>query len=640
MNTFACSTSRGFRALTGILAAMLAVSSATGVASAESTGDAMTFANTESFQTIDAGDGNTPIELLFGETGNRKLFYDITSSQFKFTQPLLIQGNLTATGSLSVKRGMSGATLRVDGDADIWGNIGGSGALKIGGTTTLNGATTVNAAVKVRGNLSGSSLTVDGGAAINGSLSVSNSVSTTQNLTINSDNDTNDAVLTFGNQSAAQTIKFLNGTQKFQFSNGISVVGNISGSTLNVDGTSTFNGLATHNASVKVRGNLSGSTLNVDGTSTFNGVATHNGNVKVRGSLSGSTLTADQLRNCNSIDTDANGNLICGTDDAGISQGAADTRYLNADGDTMAGDLKVRGSLSGSTLTVDGNAGINGTVTANGSITTNSNSLTINGTNNSSNDTLTFGNQTAAQTLTYSNANQRFEFSKDVQVTGGIRATGAISGSTLNVDGTINWHGQSYTGPTSQAVNGFLKTDGAGNLTWSTISIGNSSGAILAIRPAYPNAIYFASGATSIGKLKGKQDTATGQNYYHWTTTKVGPDMNDYWTAVQVQVPMNFSHFDGASPLTLKLRTSTTSAADNYVTIRMKDTAGNMVPLTSNTQLTSAVANAWRTATIGGVSSGTFTPGSDITIYIKTAATSSGFTDLGSITLNWTTTTP
>ncbi len=397
---------------------------------------------------------------------------------------------------------------------------------------------------------------------------------------------------------------------RFEFSKGLvingntKVRGNLSGTTLQVDGASTLGGAVTHS-----------------NTTTLNGVTTANANVKVRGNLSGSTLTIDQLRNCDTIDTDASGNLTCGTDSTGITQSAADARYVNQSGDTMTGALNISNS-----------AGLN----ASGTILTNTN-LTINSDNGAANAVLTFGNATLAQTITYSHANQRFEFSKDIKVTGGVRASGNLSGATLNVDGTFTWRGQAYNGPTSQTANGFLKTDGAGNLTWTT-SVGNGSGNVLSLHPDYKGATYFSSGSTAVGTLTRSYDTTNTQNYYEWTTSKA--TLQDYWLAVRLQVPKNFSHFETASGMTLRLRTTSTSAANNYITVRLIDTEGSTVALTGNTQLKSASANTWVTRTVGGVSTGTYTPGGYITILIKTAALTANVTDLGNIDLNWANTTP
>jgi hypothetical protein len=88
------------------------------------------------------------------------------------------------------------------------------------------------------------------------------------------------------------------------------------------------------------------------------------------------------------------------------------------------------------------------------------------------------------------------------------------------------------------------------------------------------------------------------------------------------------------------LRTLTTSAANNYMTFRMRDTAGADVAVTNNASLVSTTASTWRKVAIGGMTGGTYTPLGFVTLYFKVAATSAGITDLGYIRLNWTTSTP
>jgi len=131
--------------------------------------------NTESFSTIDDGDSTTDIELRFGETLGEKLYYNRAQSRFQLTRGLFIQGNLTATGSLSVS-----------------------------GTTVLDGA-----------------------AIINSTLDTTGAVTTDSDLTINHDNGAADAVLTFGNDSGAETLKFSDSTNQFEFSDDVSVTGNL-----------------------------------------------------------------------------------------------------------------------------------------------------------------------------------------------------------------------------------------------------------------------------------------------------------------------------------------------------------------------------------------------------------------------------
>ena len=189
--------------------------------------------NTESFQSLENGDASTNIELQFGRaTLKGKLFYDITNNRFKFDRDLFVGGTITATGSIISKAQLSGATLRVEGAANVFGALTTSGALKAIGATTLSNTLTVSGNTKVRANLSGSTLTVDGAAQIYGALTATGTIKSKTDITINSDSDTNDATLNFGNYTAVGTLKYLNTGQKFQFNKGIDVLGSISGSTL------------------------------------------------------------------------------------------------------------------------------------------------------------------------------------------------------------------------------------------------------------------------------------------------------------------------------------------------------------------------------------------------------------------------
>lgn len=404
--------------------------------------------NTESFQSIEGGDGSTNIELQFGRsTLKGKLFYDITNNIFKFDRGLTVGGTITATGSAIIKGNISGATLRIDGAANINGALTTSGALRAIGATTLQGATsvtntlTVTGNTKVRANLSGSTLNVDGNAQINGALSATGAIQSKTDITINADNGATDATLNFGNATTVGTLKYLNSSQMFEFNKGISVKGTVSGSSLQVTG-------------------------------------------------------------------------------------------------------------------------------------------------------------------------------------GAVR----INGVQYN-----------YTGSQGGA-NTFLKNDGAGNLTWESSAVGNSSGSIVKVQAAYPNAVYFASGATTIGQLSTDYDTTNKENFYHWVSTRSG--IQDYWVGVKVRVPKNFNNWGSNSGIVLKLRTTSTSAAVNYVTVKLQDTTGTDVAITGGGAQASTTGSVWRNIALGNITSGTYTPGGDITVLVKVASTSAGSADVAGLTFNWSTTTP
>lgn len=202
--------------------------------------------NTESFQTIDEGDGTTNIVIRFGQSLLETITFDRTLSRFQFSKGISVNGT------------MSGSSLRVDRNADIWGNLSASGSIKAEGGFT---GTTLR--------LSGPA-DIQGGTA--GTLTASGAIRTASGLYINVKNPAADAILSFGNSTAAQTLKFVNSSQKFEFTKGVNVKGTISGSALTINGNATVGGTLTATGSIRTKGNLSGSTLTVDGALTLRGV--------------------------------------------------------------------------------------------------------------------------------------------------------------------------------------------------------------------------------------------------------------------------------------------------------------------------------------------------------------------------------
>ncbi len=77
--------------------------------------------NTESFQTIDAGDGTTNIELRFGSVVGKTLVWSVTNNRFEFNDKLFVGGDLTASGSVTARGALSGLTLTVGGNVTIRG---------------------------------------------------------------------------------------------------------------------------------------------------------------------------------------------------------------------------------------------------------------------------------------------------------------------------------------------------------------------------------------------------------------------------------------------------------------------------------------------------------------------------------------
>lgn len=388
---------------------------------------------------------------------------------------------------------------------------------------------------------------------------------------IDEGDSTTNIYIQFG-QLINKTLTYDRTKARFQFNAGLSVVGTLSGSNLNIDRNATLGGTLTATGSIMTKSTFSGTTLRIGtGGADIHGTLSASGSVRTDGDL---TINDDQ--------TGADAVLTFGN-----STGNNPTvKYLNtAQKFQFSKGTSVIGHLSGSSLNVDRNATVGGTLTA----------------------------------------------------TGAIRTKGNLSGASLNVDSTINWRGITYTAPTTQSANTFLKTDGAGGLTWASQSSGNGSGGIMSLHPEFPNAILFSSGSTYIGQLSASGGVAgINENFYHWQSTKA--TIQDYWISVRVRLPDNFSSWDVMKPIELRYRTQDGTATNNHVTIRIKDTANTERALTGG----GALANSsFTTANITGPEGGgTWAAKGYITLYIKLASLTGKFAELGFINLNYETTTP
>lgn len=276
--------------------------------------------------------------------------------------------------------------------------------------------------------------------------------------------------------------------------------------------------------------------------------------------------------------------------------------------------ISVLGTISGSSLNVDRNATVGGSLTVTGAILGMS--------------SITAKTTLSGNTLVVSNS--------------------AKVGGTLSASGTLALEGH-LTGATIAGF-GLTSCTGAGQgLQWNsatnkfecaTISsaVGNGSGGIMSLHPEYPNAIYFGSGTTAqtIGQLSASGSVSLNENFYHWETTQAG--LQQYWISVRVRLPNNFSSWDPVKPIELRYRTADGTSTNNHVTMRIRDTGGTERALTGAAALTSAT---FATANITGPeAAGTWAPKGYITVYIKLAALTGKFAEVGFINFNFESTTP
>ncbi|MDP7454785.1 MAG: hypothetical protein QF809_04595 [Candidatus Peribacteraceae bacterium] len=473
----------------------------------------------------------------------------------------------------------------------------------------------------------------------------------------------------------------LTATGAIAASGALTIEGAMSGASLHVSSLTTLSG------AVSIEGNITTSgTLVIDGTSNLQGAATFGTTVTItEGALTDDTIVEGDLK---AVDAAADEDILTfevttgdfewhSKSDLGIGTATAitdglivepdlDADVAAADGDWLQYDstgtnftwrssaelLTDVGQNAGTDITADLEEETHASEHASGGgDAVDHDTLTNFVANehldwtNETNDLSTTGNLSGTTLNVDKNA---FFFSK-INASGAITTEGNFAASgTLSVEGTSSLKGAVTIGgaitlPTADGTRGqVLTTDGAGTVVWSGAVLGLGSGGVVALSPEYPNTVYFSSGSNTIGQLTYDYDTTNKENYYRWDTSK--STQQEYWISTRVRIPDNFKQWDDVRPVQLRYRTGSGLTAANQIDVRMLDTAGSEVTLTSGTDLANT---SWTTATITGPdAAGTYTQGSYITLFIKPVATNpsdtsdDGYCDVGFINLNFETTAP
>jgi len=607
--------------------------------------------------------------------------------------------NSTLTGTLIDFNTVSGAivhardqlrssgTLLIDGAATFNSTLDTVGNMTTDGTLQVNDDDTGNAQLIFGNDAGDETITFNDGTNefdisddvnITGTLDVTGTVTTDANLSINVDQTAANAVFTFGSDGTNETLTFYNAEDRFEFSDDLATTGNLTASgSITVDGAAVFGSTLTiggvaytfpgadGSASGKVlatnsAGQLSwtsaaasdtnttyvagqGVTLTADSENAFSVNSTLTGTLIDFNTVSGAIVHArDQLRSSGTLlidgaatfnsTLDTVGNM---TTDGTLQVNDDDTGNAQLIFGNDAGDETITFNDGTNEFDISDDVNITGTLDVTGTVTTDAN-LSINVDQTAANAVFTFGSDGTNETLTFYNAEDRFEFSDDLATTGNLTASGSITvdgaavfGSTLTIGGVA----YTFPGADGSASGKILATDGAGNLAWTSIK--NGSGNTVALSPDYPNAVYYASGSTAVGQLFASGGNLTSlENNYTWKTTQSA--LQDYWVSTRVKIPHNFANW-APTPIQFRFKTGTPLLTQNYVSMKLYDTAGALVPLG-----TGALAGSnWTTANITGPeSTGTYTPDSYITVMVKLAATNAtaAQANAGSISLNWNTT--
>ncbi|NOS68244.1 MAG: hypothetical protein HOO67_07885, partial [Candidatus Peribacteraceae bacterium] len=210
--------------------------------------------------------------------------------------------------------------------------------------------------------------------------------------------------------------------------------------------------------------------LTSSGTLIIEGVSTLNGALTVHAAISGSTLTVTNLKNCDTLDTNAAGVLSCGTDEGGgvgITTTTGDPRYVNVSGDSMTGGLLIASLANGTPPAIDAGLLLEVVGTASGKILHAQDQLRSSGALVVQTTGLFKGNLTtrgiASGSELYASARLRSSGSLSIQGITNLKGA-AIFGSTLSLNGVT----YTFPGGDGSASGKVLKTNGAGQLAWSS----------------------------------------------------------------------------------------------------------------------------------------------------------------------------
>lgn len=257
---------------------------------------------------------------------------------------------------------------------------------------------------------------------------------------------------------------------------------------------------------------------------------------------------------------------------------------------------------------------------------------------------LIFGT-TLAEVLEYDIGASYFNFSDDLNITGDLTVTG-----NANFSGSTEFHMREVADEAAATCTTIdeLVLDTTENRiyvctaigspgTWAAIDAGGTYDQSIVIEPEYEDGVIVVDGTSNKGKLESFFIDTDGDpgnsnfNYYRWTTRQ--PTLQDVDFILRIDLPDGFTGFQ-ATPVQLTYRTSDGVVATNHIDVEIEDTAGTAIILVGGTDLTSAAAFTTTGITFGGAP--TFTAGEEITIKIRPHTTSTGFTDVGRIIINYT----
>lgn len=620
------------KVVTAVLLALFLVQPLTAIASSWSP---TLLVNTESFQTIDDGDGTTNIQLKFGTTG-KILQWNTTETTLQFNGNAEIQGTA------------SGRTVHAQDQLQSSGSLAIEGAAAFGSTLKLNNI--VYTFPYGDGTSSGKVLKTDGAGNLvwstdlnTGSQNVFQTFAVSGQSNVDADSSTDTVTIAAGSNVTITTnattdtitIAATDTNTTYAASQGLTLASGFFRLNAALTGTS-----------LEVIGTASGREIHAQDTLTSSGTLIVEGNSYLHGTLSGNTIEGFNLTTCSA----ANSKLLWNSTTKTFSCGTdvdTDTTYSAAQGLTLAsGFFKTNAALTGTSLEIIGTA--SGRELHAQDALTSSGVLSIEG-------GVSFGGVASCANLKTSATGVLSCNTTDYVETTEIDTESELETILTDVSNVLtnNDNSDSLTeGSTNlyftnervdDRVGALLQAGTGVSLSYNdtantlTVSVAQGSGGTVYLNPNYNGAVFYGSGSNNIGQLALAYDTTNKENYYKWTSTK--STLQNYVIAVRVKIPENFAHWK-ATPISFRYRTNTSSSADNKLSLSFFDTAGTEVTLTGGSNLANT---SWTTASVTGPNStGTYTPGSYVTILVRTFATTtnSGEAHVGYINLNWVTNRP
>lgn len=250
-----------------------------------------------------------------------------------------------------------------------------------------------------------------------------------------------------------------------------------------------------------------------------------------------------------------------------------------------------------------------------------------------------------ARVLEYDIAGGYFHFNDDVQITGGISATGNVDFSLATEFHMREVADEAVAACTTvdelvldTTENKIYVCTAVGSPgTWMAIS-GGGGGAYnqtKVFEAEYNDSVYVPDGTNNKGTLSLAQTDTDGVpgnanfNYYVWSTNQ--PVMQDLDLVIRTHIPEGFTGWQ-AVPVNFTYSTLNNNPLNNKLDITIEDTNGNPVALAGATGLASA---AWTTTAITFAGAPVWAPGQPITIHIKMSADNTGIAHAGRLSLNY-----